>query len=585
MKELNDTYLESLESLTHMEEPPEQEEMVFGTEFPMNDFIPQKATMSHSGIDQSLVEAYGNSQPKNYELEQQLKSEVGQMLVFNRNKDGEITSFKGFSVYHIVNYLMRKKNVIRNEYVKSGMYYDELRAQWYLQNAKDMLTNAVLDTFAKAVPAVTGDTKFNYIEAGKVADGAFIRANDGRNKVNPFQFKEMKYLVGVKHGMTYDFRTNKTRPSVREDYLTERIDYELIENEHCITEDYLKFLTGDSYKTFMQYIGYCFARTYSLEQTFLLLTDNKTDDDSQDGSNGKTTILKYLSKLFKTTAVAFNLKDVTSGMDKFATSNFFTKHVAIDDDASSKAFADTTTLKSLTGSSPIIAQYKGKDAFTFTNYAKLMFSVNKLPRFNDDSVGFSRRICVIPFIRYVTKKDPNTENGVSEDLQYIMEHFPQEVINSDEEIGKFAWRCIQEFRNLWFTEKGEQSSIAFYESKLSNELKEFWNKENDSMTTFIETYFEPSDNEKDRVPLKVITKLYEVWADESGVPRDRRVGVTANGFKHRLRKSLQTILGQPHIKNKISKIVGTQKTTEQYHNMRIKKEHYATYETITQELF
>ena len=57
----------------------------------------------------------------------------------------------------------------------------------------------------------------------------------------------------------------------------------------------------------------------------------------------------------------------------------------------------------------IDAEFKGKDSFTFTNTAKFIFSANELPKMNDTSEGFIRRILIIPFKRYFNEEERDQE--------------------------------------------------------------------------------------------------------------------------------------------------------------------------------
>ena len=66
-------------------------------------------------------------------------------------------------------------------------------------------------------------------------------------------------------------------------------------------------------------------------------------------------------------------------------------------DVDSEFIKSTGVLKALTGGDRLSAEQKGKDAFMFVNFAKLIFSANELPAFNDFTLGFERRLYVVPF--------------------------------------------------------------------------------------------------------------------------------------------------------------------------------------------
>jgi putative DNA primase/helicase len=69
----------------------------------------------------------------------------------------------------------------------------------------------------------------------------------------------------------------------------------------------------------------------------------------------------------------------------------------IDADLSSEALKHTGLLKNLTGSDEIPAEFKFKSPFHFKNYAKLIFSANKIPVTPDESDAFFARLIIINF--------------------------------------------------------------------------------------------------------------------------------------------------------------------------------------------
>jgi putative DNA primase/helicase len=74
-----------------------------------------------------------------------------------------------------------------------------------------------------------------------------------------------------------------------------------------------------------------------------------------------------------------------------------------------RALSGTGYFKMLTGGDTISAEYKFRDRFEFKNYAKLLFSCNKVPESPDDTTAFFRRWIIINFPNQFLEGDPKTD--------------------------------------------------------------------------------------------------------------------------------------------------------------------------------
>jgi len=83
--------------------------------------------------------------------------------------------------------------------------------------------------------------------------------------------------------------------------------------------------------------------------------------------------------------------------DRFAASRLIGKLANICPDLPSEHLTGTSTFKLLTGGDVLTAEYKFRDSFDFTPFARLVFSANNPPRSQDSSEGFFERWIVIPF--------------------------------------------------------------------------------------------------------------------------------------------------------------------------------------------
>src|SRR5207302_7003645 len=84
------------------------------------------------------------------------------------------------------------------------------------------------------------------------------------------------------------------------------------------------------------------------------------------------------------------------------------------------------TFKMLTGGDSIMAERKFGHPFLFKNYAKLMFSCNKVPEVQEDSDAFFRRWIIITF--------PNKFEGANDDRDML-----SKLTTPEELSGIFNW--------------------------------------------------------------------------------------------------------------------------------------------------
>ena len=85
------------------------------------------------------------------------------------------------------------------------------------------------------------------------------------------------------------------------------------------------------------------------------------------------------------------------------------------------ALEDTAIIKKVLGEDTLRAEQKGRDAISFKNYAKLIFSTNELPVVKAEKTnGFYRRLLVLPMNRVPEKKNPNLLNELLQEIDYFV---------------------------------------------------------------------------------------------------------------------------------------------------------------------
>lgn len=162
------------------------------------------------------------------------------------------------------------------------------------------------------------------------------------------------------------------------------------------------------YALFEEIMGYCLIRNSKYHKLFVF---------SGDGSNGKSTVLKVIRHFLGEGNVStVSLQGLE---DKFKTAELENKLANLGDDIPAFRVKDSSQLKTLSSGDSITVERKNKDPFILKNYAKLIFSTNKMPNIDDQSHGLGRRLCIIPFDAKFSSKDkdfdPDIENKVMTD--------------------------------------------------------------------------------------------------------------------------------------------------------------------------
>lgn len=133
--------------------------------------------------------------------------------------------------------------------------------------------------------------------------------------------------------------------------------------------------------------GYCLVKDYRYA-LWVMLTGS--------GANGKSVLLNVLKSFLGT-------KNVTGvpiqqiGANRFSAARLHTKLANICADIPKKAIEDAGIIKMLTGGDMLTAEHKNLAPFEFTNFAKLIFSANQIPKTNDESDAFHRRARIMDF--------------------------------------------------------------------------------------------------------------------------------------------------------------------------------------------
>lgn len=142
-----------------------------------------------------------------------------------------------------------------------------------------------------------------------------------------------------------------------------------------------------------------------------------------DKSNGKSTYIEMLHAMLGDKNIStLDFKELD---DRFSTAMLFGKLANLGDDISDSFKEDVAIFKKIATGESIKAENKGKDAFQFIPYAKLIFSANNIPRMKDPTGAAMRRLLTIPLNAKFSENDPDYDPQIKVKLtqQESIEYF------------------------------------------------------------------------------------------------------------------------------------------------------------------
>lgn len=264
----------------------------------------------------------------------------------------------------------------------------------------------------------------------------------------------------------------------------------------------------DLRKLLEEMVGYLLFRRNELGKCFIL---------TGSGSNGKSTFLDMIKNLLGSENYA------SLGIDelgeRFKTAELFHRLANIGDDISKKYIDDNAIFKKLVTGETVNVERKGKDPFEFNNYAKLLFSANKLPRINDTSDGLMRRLVIIPFNAIFSEKDADFDAFIKDKLlkKSAMEY-----------LLKLGVEGLKRVLTTGFTEP----------LVVANEKKEY-EVVNNPVLAFI--------NEEPKIhnePVKDVYRKYGTWCYENGLKPYSHVEFGREISKHGFDSTVKRVNGK-----------------------------------------
>lgn len=262
-------------------------------------------------------------------------------------------------------------------------------------------------------------------------------------------------LINLQNGTFVITKNSQTLREFRSgDFLTYQLPFEY--NPEATYPRFQRFLDEvlpekESQDVLAEFFGYVFTKGLKMEKALLLFGE---------GANGKSVIFVIINAILgKENISNFSLSNLLEEHNRA-----LLNHKLLNYGSEINATRARDEFKNLVSTEPIQARLKYGNSFTMTNYAKLAFNCNELPKDFDHSNAHFRRLIIILFNVTIDEKRQNKRLA-----ENIIEH---------ELAGVFNW-IIDGLKRLLKTEK-------FTESKIVNETLENYKRDSDSIACFID---------------------------------------------------------------------------------------------------
>lgn len=326
----------------------------------------------------------------------------------------------------------------------------------YKQIDEESMNNRVMQSFLE-------HGLLNFRKRTAVADKIACLKSMPSVAFDPIEVDSDPNLLNVSNGLV-DIRTGELKPHDPKYISLSKLGHPYKQDAQC--PKFLQFLdevtVGDqSLKDLLQKImGYCLTFDISHHKAFILYGD---------GRNGKGVFTRILSRIIGLDYVSnLGMKNLTA---QFGLAALYRKKLNHIDEVSS-GFFESDMIKKLVSGERIQADVKWMEPIHFFPTSKFIFTVNELPRINDQSVGFYERFILVPF-KASFRLSPNTNL--------------EEEIMRDEASGilNFAIEGLKKLRE----------DRGFKNSHVTDEAMEEFRMTNSPLLEYLTEEYDPASSE------------------------------------------------------------------------------------------
>jgi len=226
-------------------------------------------------------------------------------------------------------------------------------------------------------------------------------------------------------------------------------------------------------------VGFCLHKDYFIEKAFMFIGD---------GRNGKSKTLQLIKNFLgseNTCAVRLSqMEDKNSALCEL-----HNRLVNLAGDLNKTALKDTGIFKGLTARDSVQVKRKYLRDLIFTNYAKMIFACNDLPRVYDFSDGFWSRWVVMEFpYKFLPQKEIEKRSPEERKMCRLQDPGIIKKLITPVELSGLLNEAIEGLDRLKIKKE-------FSYSKGTAAVKDFWIRQSDSFTAFcMDEIIEDCDN-------------------------------------------------------------------------------------------
>lgn len=292
-------------------------------------------------------------------------------------------------------------------------------------------------------------------------------------------YDKSKTLINLHNGtfeVTLDYQMLR-QPSA-DDFLKYQLDFDYEPNAKApMFEQYLNRVLPDedSQKVLAEYMGYIFAKGLKLEKVLILYGS---------GANGKSVFYEIINALLGSENVSSYSLDELTKENSYQRAGL--QNVLLNYSSEINGKLEASVFKQLASNENISARQIYGQPFTMTDYGRLMFNCNELPKEIEQTDAFFRRFIIIPFsvVIPVEERDP-----------YLSKKIIQNELS-----GVFNWVLEGLYRLL--------KNRSFTDSELLTQQLDEFRLESDSVRMFIDDgHYEVSSE------YMKVKKLYDKYQD------------------------------------------------------------------------
>ncbi len=316
----------------------------------------------------------------------------------------------------------------------------------------------------------------NYRKVSAVNDKiACFKSIEGRT-FHEYQENPDKRIINFKNGLL-NIETYDVAPHTPSYLSTSQIP--IMYQHDAKAPTWMKFLSDitcedpEQMKLLQQIAGYCLTTDMSFSKAFIFFGM---------GANGKSLFTRMISKVVGADATSsLNLSTITR---QYGLYGLVGKKLNIIDEISGNYF-ESNVIKGVISGERMSAEVKYRpEPLEFTPTAKLIFSVNELPKINDTTPGLYRRFIIVPFDRSF---EGNPDLGLEEKL-------------TQELPGILNW-AVEGLKSL-------RAAGRFNETDRNFNAMRTFKSENSPVVEFLNAMFEPVPAGDERIYTMTISDLY-----------------------------------------------------------------------------